>query len=1157
MRYCLSFLLIILLFSCETEQGGTDAVKGNPLFTFGTETNNVLNPLNGDSIQINENSGKLLSFKPIVLENFPHKNPSVLQYHTESIEEGSNKQLVQIGQGSVEYEAHSSLKLVRKGPVLTKPHRINAERIPAAAMSIRDNALFNIRYLDVDQGLKSSYIRTLLQDKKGNIWIGAFENGFFRYNGYDFEYFGSEQGFRSIIDMKEDARGNMWISTWGTDFYKFDGFQFTNLASELKLEQDDHIKSISPAENGTVWLISTKNRIFSAKDSAVSEFEWEKGSDSETLLNFIQLEEESYLVTTKNLFKLSGLQLSKLSISIDSPIKTATGNGKSLWIVSRDELIEVGEKQIKLFSLPENILAVSEYSLLAGQKNLYLGSDKGLLVIDSTLSLQKITEAEGLTNDMITVILEDSDQNTWIGTNGGGVCLLKNASFRHYTDANGLPNFLIKNIHKWKDTLYFTSYPADVSVFSNGHFKSILPEKLKKELPVFSITNDNSGNLWFNIWGDALYSFRNGSFTRFAEENGLAGNTIRSMYFDEDNTLWCATLSGIHKYRFKGNSIVSTEIIGLQSGMLTDRCVEVLRGGGDSLWIATEKSLSLLPDFRKNEIIHFTEQQGLPEESVLDIFIARDRSLWICTDGGGVARINGKEINYFTEKSGLSSGNAVSLIEDESGQIWVSTSNGLNLISKSSGEYKIQNFTKSDGLKATDFYRNALNIDQNNQLWLGSGKALTSIQLKNFAQKKHTPQIYLSRIDTHESKLADSASFVRYENFPNNLTLDYENNHLTFHFYAIDWQVGGLLYSYRLKSEGKAWSNWSAEHKAEFRNLNFGEHQLEIKAKNKNGTESKILTYRFVIKTPWWQSWLARIAFVIAAVLLVYAIIRVRERKLKQKQRELENTVQERTRALELEKQRVTEKNNEILDSISYAKRIQRAILPPESEIQQAFSSYSLFYQPKDIVAGDFYWLNNRNGAIWFAVADCTGHGVPGALVSVVCNNALNRSVNEFGLALPSDILNKTRELVLHEFERSSQDVKDGMDISLFYRPANSSVIYWSGANNPLWIYRDGEMLEWKADRQPIGKYDFAKDFSNHKIELQQSDELFLFTDGFQDQFGGDKNKKLKVVNWRTFLLELSQVPVPQREAYISSWFDTWKGENEQVDDICLFSWKI
>lgn len=261
----------------------------------------------------------------------------------------------------------------------------------------------------------------------------------------------------------------------------------------------------------------------------------------------------------------------------------------------------------------------------------------------------------------------------------------------------------------------------------------------------------------------------------------------------------------------------------------------------------------------------------------------------------------------------------------------------------------------------------------------------------------------------------------------------------------------------------------------------------------------------------------------------------------------------------------VEEKNKEITDSINYAKRIQEAILPSFDFIKTHLPNFQIYYQPKDIVAGDFYWAEKINDTFYIAAADCTGHGVPGALVSVICSNALNRTVKEFKLIEPGEILDKTRELVLESFSKSGGDIKDGMDISLL--SIKGTEVKWAGANNPLWYIspfegggqRPGDVVitEIKANKQPIGKTDNPLPFTTHLLNVAKGDTLYLFTDGYADQFGGPKGKKFKYKQFEDLLISSKQLSLNEQFTLIAKEFNAWKGQLEQIDDVCVIGIRL
>jgi len=304
---------------------------------------------------------------------------------------------------------------------------------------------------------------------------------------------------------------------------------------------------------------------------------------------------------------------------------------------------------------------------------------------------------------------------------------------------------------------------------------------------------------------------------------------------------------------------------------------------------------------------------------------------------------------------------------------------------------------------------------------------------------------------------------------------------------------------------------------------------------------------------------------VLIGSLLLLVLLGVAYRGYRQKKKantELASRNDEITRQKEEirhQKDIVEEKNKEITDSITYAQRLQQAILPPEKLWLRHLPESFVLYRPKDIVAGDFYWMEENENEVFFAAADCTGHGVPGAMVSMVCSNALNRAVKEFGLREPGKILDKVRELVIETFAKSESEVKDGMDISLCALDKGSLRLRWAGANNPLWIirYNTSAIEELAPDKQPIGQFETARPFSMREVQLQRGDQLYLLTDGLPDQFGGPRGKKFKYRQLQELLLANAALPMREQHLLLERAFESWKGALEQVDDVCLLGVRI
>jgi serine phosphatase RsbU (regulator of sigma subunit) len=328
--------------------------------------------------------------------------------------------------------------------------------------------------------------------------------------------------------------------------------------------------------------------------------------------------------------------------------------------------------------------------------------------------------------------------------------------------------------------------------------------------------------------------------------------------------------------------------------------------------------------------------------------------------------------------------------------------------------------------------------------------------------------------------------------------------------------------------------------------------------------------------------------YLIIGLVVVFAVFMYSRFRISQKQKEVidgqRKEVEQKKQQIENQHHQLEETHQEISDSIKYAQRLQQAILPPSISLSQNLGEGFVLFRPKDVVSGDFYWMQRVDNKVFFAVADCTGHGVPGAMVSVVCSNALNRAVKEFNCFQTNTILDKTRDLVIETFARSGKDVKDGMDISicsLNIKPNTNTVditqgLEYSGANNPIWIVREKNnlsmelenkselfdenpsvLIEIKGDRQPVGAYSRNFPFGVKNEKLFKGDVLYLFSDGYADQFGGEKGKKMKYKPFKKMLVSMYQLDMESQERQLHENFDNWKKDFEQVDDVCIIGVKI
>ncbi|MFZ9956874.1 MAG: PP2C family protein-serine/threonine phosphatase [Flavobacteriales bacterium] len=251
------------------------------------------------------------------------------------------------------------------------------------------------------------------------------------------------------------------------------------------------------------------------------------------------------------------------------------------------------------------------------------------------------------------------------------------------------------------------------------------------------------------------------------------------------------------------------------------------------------------------------------------------------------------------------------------------------------------------------------------------------------------------------------------------------------------------------------------------------------------------------------------------------------------------------------------ESHSEIKASINYAKRIQKAMLPKQTHLEEIFPNYFVLFQPKDVVSGDFYFAEHRNGKVIFAAADCTGHGVPGALMSVLCSNMLSKTIKDMRITHPGEVLDMTTVLIMQRFQDNGTDVKDGMDLVLCSLDEYTLELEYASASMPLIVVRNSEALVYEGNKQSVGLNDFRQSFSSHTIQLQKGDMIYLATDGYADQFGGAQGKKMKSKAFREFLVSIAQEELDVQNKMLEKKFSDWKGSYEQLDDVCIFGVRV
>jgi serine phosphatase RsbU (regulator of sigma subunit) len=275
--------------------------------------------------------------------------------------------------------------------------------------------------------------------------------------------------------------------------------------------------------------------------------------------------------------------------------------------------------------------------------------------------------------------------------------------------------------------------------------------------------------------------------------------------------------------------------------------------------------------------------------------------------------------------------------------------------------------------------------------------------------------------------------------------------------------------------------------------------------------------------------------------------------------RELEDKVQERTFEIQAQKEHIEKQNKEIKYSFDYAKKIQNTVLPGDEVFETLFGEHFIFFKPRDIVSGDFYWISQNGKRIVLTAADCTGHGVPGSLMSMLGITMLHEIVNEKGVMNSDEILNQLRLSIARTLKQEGRigEQKDGIDMALIIYDTQSRILQFSGANNPIYIVRNGEMLEYKGNNMPVAYYEKMSDFTRYTIEMKKGDRVYMCTDGFPDQFGGPQGKKFKYKPFKDLLLEVHERPMEEQHRILSLIFDEWKGDLSQIDDVLVIGLRL
>ena len=575
--------------------------------------------------------------------------------------------------------------------------------------------------------------------------------------------------------------------------------------------------------------------------------------------------------------------------------------------------------------------------------------------------------------------------------------------------------------------------------------------------------------------------------------------------------------------------------------------------------------------FDGKNFYHYNHEKELGNKRILCITRNNNGIVFFGTTENGLYYKVQNNFYQIGSKDGLRSNVITSCIVDpyNPNQIWLGSMKGLNkVVFNSKLKLKsIKVYTEKNGLFGDELSENALMYDSQKNLWVGGSEGFSIFNPNLERINLVPPHLILNGIRLYYQKVDWSkytSDFDEISGLPQNLELNYKNNHLTFDFQALSLDKG-ILYSYMLEGFDKDWSPPGKITEAIYSNIPSGrDYTFKVKAQNSDGIWStKNIEFKFTIESPIWQRWWFIALSIVLLLVIIFLYINWRTAKLAAEKKLLEDTVAERTIELKKTNHQLSDAFQDIKDSINYAQKIQQSILPVDSKVKAALPDSFILFKPRDIVSGDFYWFGsvNINGATHhiIAAADCTGHGVPGAFMSMVGNTILNEIVTTKHIVNPSEILSQLHHGVKTALQQSENESRDGMDICLCSINSLTNELVYAGAFNPLWILRNtGEMEIIKATKSAIGG--FTPDdqvFESHKTQLHKGESIYLFTDGYADQFGGEMGKKLTAKKFRDAILSVSTKSMKEQGFYLDNFIEIWKGQESQVDDILVIGVKF
>jgi ligand-binding sensor domain-containing protein/serine phosphatase RsbU (regulator of sigma subunit) len=1058
----------------------------------------------------------------------------------------------------------------------------------------------------VEQGLVQSQVQNLVQDNDGNLWIGTLA-GLSKYNGMSFVNYSRKDGLAEdwVTASYKDSKGDIWFGHWagGVSRYNAKTHQFES----LNLEEYTRFRTVTGIvedQQGFFWIATegsgifiydpSKNKMFTlnVKDGLASPNVYDMQIDSSGNM-WIATDHGITIFDTKEDIS-SPSSFTDLNMARGFPsdviVSLALANeGKEMWIGT-------GDQGVAVLQLPVGFVSRNAPTLLQ--------------------SIHTYDYTEGLGSDFAGFILPDSKGNIWVGTTGGGVAKITPATSNNRQDA--LTRAVVKSYNTRQGLNYFNVSAiledregnvwigTDVGLNQYRGERFVLYDKqdgLGNDI-VWATCVDQKGNVWlgtndgltkmnfYNTPGSGEQKF---TVTNYTTEDGLGSNVILSLYIDDEGTLWAGTgYGGVSRLR-PGESRFET--FGTGEGLAGDVVYAINSDKDGNIWFGTKEGASQY-NKKSDRFVNYTTENGLGGNNVYRIFRDsrgnlwfgalggylsvydgrgftkydesngivhrfilsmtedKDHNLWFGAYGGGVYMFDGRTFKNFTGKNGLTTETAYAIVTDSENNVWVGNSRGLDKFNRQDSSFS--HYGKSEGFPGVEVNPNAVSLAPDGTLWFGTIMGAVRFNPKENSKNLKEPITHISGLKI----------FMRDADFPEEGKFSYDQNHLTFSFVGISLtSPEKVKYQYKLEGFDSDWSPVPMHHnEAVYSNLPPGEYTLLVRAYNNDGVANTApVKYSFFIRPPFWQTATFYVLMLAFIVFCIYGFDKMRTRNLKKQKKILEDKVEERTLELALKNEELAQKNKEITDSIRYAKRLQDTMLLPSRDLNKVLSESFILYKPKDIVSGDFYFYrqvkaNGKRKAIVAAV-DCTGHGVPGAFMSVVTNDMIVQAIEGHEGLSPAELLDRLNSLMSDKMRHTIDDirVRDGVDIAIAVIDLDSLELQYCGAYNPMYMFRGKQFTEYKGDKISIGgiKEEGQKKYTNHQVQLQTGDTIYLFSDGYADQFGGPQGKKFKLSQMKALLLSMQDQEMNDQLRVLDQTIESWKGTHEQVDDILVIGVRV